>query len=138
MNANARERSTSAVRAVLDRYADAWQRGDMTNLQDCYHELFTLHYFGHHSLSGTHSGKTRALDVLRKFSRLTQRRLVRIESVMAGAERGALLVREQFGVGTTAIEMERVLIYSIADDRLRECWVYDSDPGLLDRYLSPR
>ena len=138
MNTHARERSTSAVRAVLDRYADAWQRGDMTILQDCYHEQFTLHYFGNHALSGTHSGKTRALTVLQEFSRLTQRRLVRIESVMAGAERGALLVREQFGIGATAVEVERVLIYSVADDRLRECWVYDSDPGLLDRYLAPR
>lgn len=138
MNTDARERSTTAVRAVLDRYADAWQRSDMTTLQDCYHELFTLHYFGNHSLSGTHSGKTRALDVLRTFSHLTQRRLVRIESVMAGSERGALLVREQFGLGNTAVEIERVLIYSVADERLRECWVYDSDPGLLDRFLSPQ
>ena len=29
-----------------------------------------------------------------------------------------------------------VLVFTVADDRLRECWVYDADPTLLDRFFA--
>jgi hypothetical protein len=29
-----------------------------------------------------------------------------------------------------------LLIFTVADGLLRECWVYDADPELLDRYVT--
>jgi hypothetical protein len=42
------------------------------------------------------------------------------------------------GIGRSCgpgVEMDRVPLFTVAEGRLRECWVYDSDPELLDRYI---
>lgn len=70
-----------------------------------------------------------------ELTRRTNRRLVRIVATLAGTERGAIIARESFGTGEARVEMDRVLIFTVAEGRLRECWVYDSDPQLLDRYI---
>ena len=90
-----------------------------------------LHYFGSNPLSGVHRGKARALQVLAEFSRRTRRRLLAIVATMAGPERGAIVARESFGT----VEIERVLVYSVVDGKLHECWVYDEDPMLVDRLV---
>jgi uncharacterized protein len=33
-------------------------------------------------------------------------------------------------------ELERVFVYTVRDDRLHECWVYDADQELVDRFLA--
>jgi uncharacterized protein len=55
---------------------------------------------------------------------------------MAGPERGALLVRESFQRDGNTAEVERLLVYSVRDELLRECWVYDQDQALVDSFLT--
>lgn len=128
--------SEMAVRAALQRYAEAWQAGRFQALRDCYHEGFTLHYFGNNPLAGVHRGKAVALEVLAEVSRRTNRKLVAIVDVMAGPGRGAILVRERFQKDELVAELERLLVYTVKDDLLAECWVYDSDQALVDRFLA--
>ncbi|WP_332819236.1 nuclear transport factor 2 family protein [Sphingopyxis sp.] len=125
------------VRSVLEAYAAAWQSGDMAAIVARYHDDFTLHYAGANALSGVHAGKMAALAVLADFSRRTGRKLLEIVDVMAGPHRGAVIARERLGQGDAAVEVERVLVYTIADDLLRECWVYDADQTLIDRLVGP-
>ena len=125
---------TEALRSVIERYAAAWQRGDPAALA-LYHPQFTVHWFGHNPLSGSHVGADQVRQALGELTRRTNRRLVRIVATLAGTERGAIIARESFGTGETRVEMDRVLIFTVAEGRLRECWVYDSDPELLDRYI---
>jgi len=120
------------VRPVLERYAAAWTRGDLKGIADCYHERFTLHYFGNNALSGEHVGKARALDVLRQFSVRTRRKLLVISAVLAGPERGALIARERLMKGDQPVEVERLLVYRVDDGLLAECWIYDQDQRLID------
>ena len=61
---------------------------------------------------------------------------VKVVATLAGPERGAIIARESFGTGDARIEIDRVLIFTVADDLLRECWVYDADPTLLDRFFA--
>ena len=42
--------------AVVRRYCDAWSRGDLPAIVDCYHEELVLHYFGRSPLAGEHRG----------------------------------------------------------------------------------
>jgi uncharacterized protein len=125
---------TEAIRSVIERYADAWQRSDPAALA-LYHPQFTVHWFGHSPLSGSHVGADQVRQALGELTRRTNRRLVRIVATLAGTERGAIIARESFGTGEARVEMDRVLIFTVAEGRLRECWVYDSDPELLDRYV---
>ena len=122
---------SDAIRMVIERYAAAWSRGDLPGITACYHEAFVLHYFGRHALAGAHVGKAAALRALAEFSRRVRRELVAILDTPIGAERGAVVVREKLG-GT---EVERVLVYTVADGLLKECWVYDQDQRFIDALM---
>jgi uncharacterized protein len=126
---------TEAIRSVIERYADAWQRRDPAAFA-LYHPQFTVHWFGHNPLSGTHVGAEQVRRALTELTRRTHRTLVKVVATLAGPDRGAIIARESFGTGDARIEVDRVLIFTVADDRLRECWVYDADPELLDRYVT--
>lgn len=123
----------SEIRDAVERYAAAWKAGDLAAIAACYHEGFTLHYFGANALSGDHVGKAAALSTLAEFSRRTRRRLVAIVDVLAGPERGAVIARE--ALGPDAVEVERVLVYAVQDGLLRDCWIYDRDQALIDRLV---
>lgn len=136
MNATDDAAATERVRRVMTRYATAWAAGDVPAIRDCYHEQFTLHYAGYNPLSGVHRGKTACLAVLEEFRKRTRRRLLGVDHIMAGPERGAVLAREQFSHDGKTTDVTRLLVYSILDDRLHECWVYDRDQTLIDQLLS--
>ena len=124
-----------AIRSVIERYADAWQRRDPAAFA-LYHPQFTIHWFGDNPLSGTHVGAAKVQRALMELARRTNRSLVKIVATLAGPERGAIIARESFGAGDARIEIDRVLIFTVADGLLRECWVYDADPTLLDRFFA--
>jgi uncharacterized protein len=122
--------------AVVRRYAEAWLAGDRKTLVDCYHPEFTLHYFGSNPLAGDHVGLQAALATLGEVARRTQRKLLGIVDVSAGPERGIVIARERFSRGELRAEFERILVYTIRDDRLHHCWIYDADQQLVDRFLA--
>ena len=62
----------------------AWLAGDRAALAACYHDDFTLHYFGRNPLAGDHGGKPAALAILAEVTRRTNRQLLAIVDVMAG------------------------------------------------------
>jgi ketosteroid isomerase-like protein len=128
--------TSEPVRRAVSRYAAAWVAGDQQAMLACYHDDFTLHYFGRNPLAGVHPGKPAALAILAEVTRRTNRKLIGIVDVMAGPERGAVLVRENFSRDGKAAEIERLLIYSVRDGLLHHCWVYDQDQALVDEFLS--
>ncbi|HEY0595755.1 nuclear transport factor 2 family protein [Sphingopyxis sp.] len=137
MNDNAAAGGEDRIRSVLETYAAAWKSGDLAAIAAAYHDDFTLHYPGAHALSGVHAGKIAALTVLADFSRRTSRKLVEIVDIMAGLHRGAIIAREQLGRDDAAVEVERVLVYTVADGLLHECWIHDADQELIDRLVGP-
>ena len=123
-------------RQIVTHYANAWLAGERTALAACYHEDFTLHYFGRNPLAGDHRGKAAALAILAEVTRRTNRKLLAIVDIMAGPTRGALLVRERFERDGKAAEFERLLVYAVRDGLLWECWVWDQDQAAVDVYLA--
>jgi ketosteroid isomerase-like protein len=120
---------------IVRAYGDAWARGNLAALIALYHDDFTLHYGGANRLSGTHRGKDAALKALAEVSLATGRRLIEIVDVMAGNARATIVARERFEALGEVAELERVLVYRIADGRLRECWVFDADQAVVDRFI---
>ena len=125
-----------AVRAAVTRYAAAWLAGDRTALAACYHDEFTLHYGGRNSLAGPHRGKAAALTTLAEVARRANRKLLGIDDIMAGPQRGAILARERFTRDGRTAELERLLVYAVRDGLLSECWVYDRDPTTVDSFFA--
>ena len=124
------------VRAVVTRYATAWLAGDRATMAACYHDEFTLHYSGQNPLAGVHRGKQAAFAALAEVARRTNRKLLGVEDIMAGPRRGAILVRELFGRDGKTAEVERLLVYSVKDGRLLDCWVYDRDQATVDMFFA--
>lgn len=124
--------SDPTISTVLNRYADAWVAGDLAGIIDAYHDDFVLHYFGTSPLAGSHVGKAAALAILAEATARTNRELVSVVDVLAGAQLGALVVVERLGTR----EVRRVLLYRTEDDRLRECWLYDEDQPFVDQLWS--
>lgn len=127
----------AGIRAALERYASVWLANDLPAIVACYHDRFTLHYFGSNPLSGVHVGKRAALATLAEFGRLTGRRLLEVVDIMAGANRGVILARERLGRGGDARDVERILVYRVQDGLLAECRVYDADQAFIDALLTP-
>ena len=127
---------TAAVRAAITRYATAWLAGDRAALAACYHDEFTLHYAGRNPLAGTHRGKAAALAALLEVTRRANRKLLGIDDIMAGPQRGAILTRELFSRDGRNAELERLLVYAVRDGLLSECWVYDRDQAAVDAFFA--
>ena len=126
----------SAIRAVVKRYADAWAAGDLKAIVDCYHDDVVFHYFGRSLLAGVHRGKPACLALLKQVGEKTNRKLVRISDVLAGEHFGMIVAVETFERDGAAVTLERLLRYTVRDDKLAECWVYDEDQRLVDDYWS--
>ena len=124
------------VRAAVTRYATAWLAGDRAAIVACYHDQFTLHYAGQNPLAGTHRGKAAALAALAEVTRRANRKLLSIDDIMAGPQRGAILARELFSRDGRNVELERLLVYAVRDGLLSECWVYDRDQVTVDSFFA--
>ena len=124
------------TRLAVGRYASVWLAGDRAALAACYHDDFTRHDFGRNPLAGDHAGKAAALGIRAEVARRTSRRQLAMVDVLAGPERGALLVRERFERDGRTAEVERLLAYAVRDGLLSECWVYDQDQALVDAFLT--
>ena len=122
--------------APAQRYADAWVAGDFPAMLATYSDDFILHWFGENPMAGVKRGKAAAIEALMAFTRLTGRKLIAVDSVMADAHRAVIIARESLTAGGETREVERVLVYRVEDDQLAECWVYDSDQRFIDLALS--
>ena len=128
--------SDSAVREVVQRYADAWAANDLKAIVDCYHDEVVFHYFGQGPLAGVHKGKTACLALLKQVKEKTNRRLLSVRDVLAGEHFGLIVAVEQFEREGATHVLERLLRYSVRDGRLAECWIYDEDQRLIDQLLA--
>lgn len=123
------------IRAVIDKYAEALLANDIATILDSYAEDIVLHWNGHHALSGHHRGKEAAVKALIAFAQRTKRKFLSFSARVYGPERGGLISREALGTGDARVEVERVLIYAVRDERITDCWVYDADQELIDRLV---
>jgi ketosteroid isomerase-like protein len=124
------------VYRVVRRYADAWAANDPKGIIDSYHDDVVFHYAGNNPLSGTHRGKPACLAVLKQVKQKTNRRLVAIRDVLAGEVFGLIIAVEAFQHHGRAVQLERLLRYTVRDDRLSECWIHDADQALIDEILA--
>ncbi len=123
-------------REVVQRYCDAWVRGDAATLVGLYADDIVLHYFGRNPLSGDHRGKPAALAALARISALTKRGTPEIHDVLSSDSHAAILARESWMDGGTPVAMERILLYHVRDGKLAECWIYDADQRTVDAILT--
>lgn len=133
--AQADSQRDARTRTAIETYARAWEKGDVPTLLNCYHADFTLNYFGRNALAGRHRGKAASVRVLGEMRQRTDRKLMAISSLLVGGDRAAMITRESLSTKGQSVEVERLYIYTVAEDQLLECWVYDQDQRQLDELI---
>jgi uncharacterized protein len=131
-----RANSGNEIYIVVKRYADAWAANDMKSIVDCSHDEVVFHYFGQNPLAGTHRGKPACLAVLKQVREKTNRKLLSIRDVLVGEVFGVIVAVEQFQDNGRAVQLERLLRYTVRDGKLSECWIYDQDQRVVDSILA--
>jgi uncharacterized protein len=125
--------TVEAARRVAERYCEAWSRGDLAAVVECYDDGFVLHYFGASPYAGDHVGRDAALAVLAAVSSEAVRELLGIDEILASDGGAVVVARERLTRDGESHEVRRLLRYRIADGRFTECWLYDEDQRLIDR-----
>ena len=123
-----------STRGTLQAFAEAWKAGDIARVIDTYSNDFVLHYFGETDLAGTYEGKAASVGAMMAVSGRAKRTLIDIVDVLAGAEMGAVVVRERLSKGTDESDVQRVILYRVADNKIIESWLHDQDQRLVDRF----
>ena len=121
---------------VVRAYTDAWISGDLFAVLDLYHDDLVLHYGGANAFTGDHVGKDAAIATLLAVQERTQREPIAVLDVMESAKNATAWVRERWIVDGAPRELDRILVYRVADDRLVECRLFDFDQALVDRVLA--
>lgn len=133
-----------AATAVVRSYCDAWLDGDTMGVLALYHQDLTLYWPGQHRFAGVHEGQEAAIVALLGLQAVTNRVPVRILDVLCGESSIMIKVLERWSSGETgadqdaerSIELVRVLEYTVQDDQLRTCRVYESDQPAIDVWLT--
>ena len=124
-----------ANHGIIATYARAWEAGDAPTLVGLYHDDIVLHWFGQNPLAGDHVGKPAALSALFKLGQLTNRK-VKVHDILCGPGHAAILAHETWERDGQTMEVDRVLVFHLRDDKLSECWVYDQDQRAVDDFWS--
>jgi ketosteroid isomerase-like protein len=119
---------------VLRRYADAWRRGDLAELIDCYAAEFTLHYGGRSSVAGVHRGRDAALAAMAEVSALAPRTLLSVDAVLSGEREGTLVVTEVLERDGERAEVQRSLQYRVHAGLLTDCHLFEHDRSVVDHF----
>jgi len=125
----------NANHELIATYASAWEAGDAPTLVGLYHDDIVLHWFGQNALAGDHIGKPAALQALFKLGQLTNRK-VKVHDILSGAGHAAILAHETWQRDGQTMEVNRVLVFHLRDDKLAECWVYDENQRAVDVFWS--
>ena len=118
---------------MAERYAAAWAADDLVELLACYHDDFTLHYFGQNPHAGDHVGRDAALATLLEVGAKAPWKLLEVEEILASPDAAVLVARLEIDIDHEVHEIRRVLRFRIRDGQLGECWLYDEDQALIDR-----
>jgi ketosteroid isomerase-like protein len=120
---------------VVSRYLHAWRTGDLTTVLDSYHPELVLEWPGSHPLAGRHVGLAPALDALAALQARTVRVVVSIGSVIQQpGEWVAVDITERWSC-PDPVAVSRSLWLRVADGRIVECVVEETDQELVDRLL---
>ncbi len=123
--------------AVVEAYAAAWARGDQESAFVFYADDVVMHVPGHGSLAGTHRGRHAVIAAIRALLGRTDGLVVEVEPLdrLTSDDRVALLVREVVSRGENRLEIRRVNLYRVRDDRITEIEIFEADQHAVDEFF---
>jgi ketosteroid isomerase-like protein len=123
---------------LMRRYSAALQAGQAAEALPFYAEDLVLHMPGRGPHSGTFTGQDAVLDYYTKVFQATDGRfeVVGVDDILASDDHAASLVRWRLHKGDRTLDVDRVVIYRIVDERIAEIWVRDWDQYAYDEFFA--
>ncbi len=123
---------------LLQRYYEAFQRGDLDTMAACFHHDVAFHEPGRHPLSGTHEGPSAVIDL---FKALVERtggtlRLDQIGALVANADTGAAKIHLTARSAEGPVAIEALELYTFRDGLISDIRAYLHDQYEWDALLS--
>ncbi len=122
--------------SVVSGYCDAWLAGDKMSILSFYHPDLTLHWPGRHHLAGVHQGHGPSISALIALQAITNRIPLRIVEVLAGRASVMVVVIERWSDTDREIELKRGLEFTVRDDKLHTCRLYETDQPAIDDWIA--
>lgn len=118
---------------TIERYADAWQRGDLEAMLDAYSPDVVTHDGGTSPFAGDHHGREALVGILLETARRGNRQLLTVDAVHDADDHGAIFVTERFTIDDAPVTVDRCLRYRVDGDRIAETRLYDRQQHLVDQ-----
>jgi ketosteroid isomerase-like protein len=113
----------------MRRYSAALTAGQAAEVLPYYAEDLVLHIPGRSPHAGTFHGQDAVLAYYTRIFRDTEGRFesLGVDDILASDTHAASLVRWRVTRGERTLEIDRVVVYRIEDERIAEIWVRDWD-----------
>jgi ketosteroid isomerase-like protein len=128
-------------RRLIEEYVAAWAKGDLETGESYYSDDFVAYQAGHGPLAGEYHGRRDLHERwVEPVLRLTCGRWTveaDPEIILSGDEGIVIVVHETMErEGRGRIETKKLVVYTIQDDKITTCRMYDGDQGAIDDFLS--
>ncbi len=123
---------------LIRRYTTALAAGDMATVLPFYADDLVVHVPGSSPHAGTYHGPEAVLEYYTRVGRDTDGGFqdVQVRDILASDRHVAVLVDWRLHRSGRTLEVDRVVIYRIADERIGEIWVRDWDQAAYDAFFA--
>ena len=123
---------------LMRRYSAALTAGKAVDALPFYAEDLVLHIPGRSPHAGTFRGQDAVLAYYTRIFRDTDGKFqpLGVDDILASDTHAASLVRWRVERDGRTLEIERVVIYRIEDERIAEIWVHDWDQYAYDELFA--
>ena len=122
---------------VLAEYAAAWARGDPETAFTYYADDVVMRLPGRSRESGVHVGKPAVVAAIQSLLERTGEdpvEVIPIDRLVSG-DRVAMLIREVVTRGDEVLDLRRVNVYTVRDDRIVEIDIFEANQYEVDAFF---
>jgi hypothetical protein len=122
---------------VMAAYAAAWERGDPEAAFRFYDEHVTMRVPGRGRLAGLHEGREAVIETIRAFLAQTSGNSATVDVLdrMVSPYRVGMFVRETVRRGEDTLELRRVNLYQVRDDKIVAIDIFEGDQYDVDEFF---
>lgn len=122
---------------VMAAYAAAWESGDPEQAWRFYADDVVMHLPGRGSLAGDHRGRDAVIRAIQALLARTSNGAVDVEIMdqLSSGNRVAMVVRERVVRNGEHLELRRVNVYQIEDDKIVDIDIFEASQYELDEFF---
>jgi ketosteroid isomerase-like protein len=122
---------------VLAQYAAAWERGEPEAAFEWYAEDVVMRLPGHSRDAGVHVGKPAVIAAINALLDRTADHSAEVEVLdrLTSPSRVALMLREVVTRGDERLELRRVNVYTVRDDRIVDIDIFEANQYEVDAFF---